>query len=523
MQDIKCPFCEVSINPNSYIRSGTKRETYFECERCGNFSISDKALTKISNTNLKSIFSYWVCKNQKEENHPHLNSELVNKILKEVSLPDIDEQVNELIKYIGNNSSYGKSISIMLNTIVASIGSQDIESLLFVFDELNRIDFIKVLDPQVAKDSLMNRQVRILKCQLTIPGWDRYKELKSQQTSIKEYNFQKYVLTYDEKVWLNELLKQNFNKVDLKKTKVKVWGKVSKNFDPSKIDYRLARDNRLTLVGLWHIDPENKLFNYSKRVIYEVKSQILKNQKSKIINSGSLSQSLKIGLREVQITLTLLNDLGFFSGGSHQSDVIIFNEVHFYQDHTGYDMFLSYTSFEESIEQFYNRDIGQEVGSSIPSQTKLQKPKTKSKLNQEVWKQIAEEYGIDQKVFGKKIKFVDKNTKKIIFRDIEDAYVLSKKGFSKPSIILAGGVIEELLRIYLFKKGHEFKKNNFSEYVNLCETNNYLRIGARRLTDSSRDFRNLVHLESEIKTKTTPSQPMASNVVSAIFTIVNDF
>jgi len=358
---------------------------------------------------------------------------------------------------------------------------------------------------------------------LTIPGWDRYKELKSQNTPIKEYNFKKHELTLDEKVWLNEILKQNFNKVDLKKTKVKVWGKISTNFDPSKIDYRLSRDNRLTLVGLWLVDPDNKLFDYSKKVIDKVKSQILNGQELKIINSVSFSESLKIGRREIQITLTLLNDLGFFSGGSHLSDVLIFNEVHFYQDHSGYDTFLSYTSLEESIERFYNHDMSQEPVTSIPSQTKLQKTKIKSQLNQDVWKKIADEYGIDQKVFGKKIKFVNKSIKKIIFRDVEDAYSLYKKGFSKPAIILAGGVLEELLRAYLVDKNQVPAKNTFDEYIKVCEQKKYLRLAATRLVDAARYYRNLVHIEREFDTNTSPSSSIAAVVVSAIFTIVDDF
>jgi DNA-binding Lrp family transcriptional regulator len=66
------------------------------------------------------------------------------------------------------------------------------------------------------------------------------------------------------------------------------------------------------------------------------------------------------------------------------------------------------------------------------------------------WKNIEKEYGVSKRAFGKKINFVkDDFKRRVIFRDIEQAYFLAFNGFSKPAVILAGGVIEELLRLYL--------------------------------------------------------------------------
>jgi hypothetical protein len=65
-----------------------------------------------------------------------------------------------------------------------------------------------------------------------------------------------------EKSWLIEILKLNFSKVDLKSLKVKLWDYIPKDFEPANIDRRLVRDNRLTLVGLWYVDPNNRLFNH---------------------------------------------------------------------------------------------------------------------------------------------------------------------------------------------------------------------------------------------------------------------
>ena len=69
------------------------------------------------------------------------------------------------------------------------------------------------------------------------------------------------------------------------------------------------------------------------------------------------------------------------------------------------------------------------------------------------WSDIEKDYDITKRMFGKKINFVgDQFKRQILFRDVEHAYVLANLGFSKPAVILAGGIIEELLSLYLQHK-----------------------------------------------------------------------
>jgi hypothetical protein len=141
----------------------------------------------------------------------------------------------------------------------------------------------------------------------------------------------------------------------------------------------------------------------------------------------------------------------------------------------------------------------------------------------DVWTTIQTDYNIFKRGFGKKINFVtDPFKKKIIFRDIEQAYVLAKSGFAKPAVILAGSVIEELLRNYLIHRGIASGKNTFDAYIKACEDNGLLRSAIHRLTDSIRHFRNLVHLEKESSARSTISRATAIGAVSSIFTIAND-
>jgi hypothetical protein len=148
----------------------------------------------------------------------------------------------------------------------------------------------------------------------------------------------------------------------------------------------------------------------------------------------------------------------------------------------------------------------------------------KALLDNNTWKDIEKDFDVSKQTLGKKIRFVtDPFKRRIIFRDIEQAYILSGSGFSKPALILAGGVIEELLRIYLESKHLTPPANTFDSYIRTCEANRLLKLAIHRLTDSVRQFRNLIHLEKESSSRFTISKATAKGAVSSIFTIANDF
>jgi len=142
----------------------------------------------------------------------------------------------------------------------------------------------------------------------------------------------------------------------------------------------------------------------------------------------------------------------------------------------------------------------------------------------DTWHEIEREYDVSKRSFGKKINFVQDPFKmKEIFRDVEQAFLLACDGFSKPSVILAGGVVEELLRLYLAHKNVTLTKNNLDSYIRACEDNGLIKAAIHKLADSVRQFRNIVHLERESSTRHTISKATAKGAVSSVFTIANDF
>lgn len=142
----------------------------------------------------------------------------------------------------------------------------------------------------------------------------------------------------------------------------------------------------------------------------------------------------------------------------------------------------------------------------------------------DAWKRIEKEYGESKKTFGKKINFIqDRFKRDIIFRDIGQAFVLAREGFSKPSVVLAGSVIEEMLRFYLQRKNITVAQNRLDSYIKACEEKGLLKAGIHRLADSVRQFRNIVHLEKEVSARHTISKATALAAFASIFTIANDF
>lgn len=156
------------------------------------------------------------------------------------------------------------------------------------------------------------------------------------------------------------------------------------------------------------------------------------------------------------------------------------------------------------------------------AQAKPTPGKASVKLSSSAWGEIEKDFGVNKKTFGKKINFVkDDFKRKIIFRDVEQAYILAQSDFNKPAVILSGSIIEELLRLYLNHKGIKPQREDFFSYIQACQ--NDLKSAVHKLTDSVRDFRNFVHMEKEASSRHTISKATAKGAVASIFTLINDF
>lgn len=146
------------------------------------------------------------------------------------------------------------------------------------------------------------------------------------------------------------------------------------------------------------------------------------------------------------------------------------------------------------------------------------------KKEPEVWVRIDKEYGLTKKGLEARFLFIEEDFKRsIIFRDIEHAFLLSELGYYKPSVLLSGGVIEELLRLYLSHKTGLNKRGKFMDYINELDKNNYLSKPISNLTDSVRLFRNNVHLIKEKDQKVSITKAHSKSALSSLFSLIDSF
>lgn len=344
-----------------------------------------------------------------------------------------------------------------------------------------------------------------------------------------DYSFKQLKLSDSVGLWLTEILKLDFSKTDVSSLKVKLWERLPEDFDPSKIDTRLVRDNRLTLVGLWHVDPKNPILRYASKTIEIIRDLIWKDSSIKVVKADQIARLVRITERQAEITLMLIYDLGgFFSSASGFTTRYGFQKVEFPQGDSAYDEFLKFESLEKKMEEFFvARDSSANVRNrQFPKGQAMSDSGSswKQPSSRDTWNDIHNDFGVGKQTFAKKINFVtDKYKRKALFRDIEHAYILAKYGYSKPATILAGSVIEELLRLYLENKHVKPARNSFEGYIKACEEDGILKSAISRLSDSVRHFRNLVHLQKEETHKDQISRATAQSAVASIFIISDDF
>jgi len=343
----------------------------------------------------------------------------------------------------------------------------------------------------------------------------------------KEYTFKKYKLSDVERIWLGELYKHNFTTIDARSLKVELWDQLPKNFDPKSIDRRFTIGNRLTLLGIWYFDQKNKMFEYVSQVITSLRDSIIGHTEIKEIKAIDIYMTVNIHVRLIEIALELIHDFGgFFSSATYSAEKSGLRSVTFGDGDDAYDRYLDYVCIDDLLEGFFIQNapststdyVESRIFSSSLLTPEIQKPDVK------VWDEIKKDHQIGKRTFGKKINFIkDKYKRSIIFRDIEQAYTLAKFGYRKPAAILAGGVIEELLRLYLDSKKIEYKGDNFINIIEACKGHNMFKKSTGSLSDSVRYIRNLVHLSNENIRKDAITQSAAIAAVASVFAIVNDF
>lgn len=279
----------------------------------------------------------------------------------------------------------------------------------------------------------------------------------------------------------------------------------------------------LALAQLARESPTAGRISYMCSLVFTLLRGIYKDNPGQKITVSDISKNTNLSEDDVRVSLRVIIQTRIL--GSYSNDL---------SGESAYvapsESILKYKSFEDILQEIPK--LAKLRDSQYRKSKKLTHISPKYQVGQDIslftnktnWEAIENEYDVNKRNFGRKINFVsDSHKREIIFRDVEHSFVLAFIGFSKPAVILAGGVIEELLRLYLKHNNITPPHKSFDDYIKTCEKNRLLKSGISRLSDSVRYFRNLVHLSAEKTKKHAISKATAKGALSSIFTIVNDF
>jgi hypothetical protein len=100
-------------------------------------------------------------------------------------------------------------------------------------------------------------------------------------------SFKDHKLSEAEMTWLKAIYQDS--EFDPKKAKVKLRNVLPRGFDPKKIDQRFLIDGRkLTLLGIWRVDPESPALKQIEQVILAIKTLIVEGTGIETVTSEML-------------------------------------------------------------------------------------------------------------------------------------------------------------------------------------------------------------------------------------------
>ncbi len=168
-----CPLCscEASINPQGHDEGHDIR-----CKVCGNneISIDDLGIFNSYDERSKSSIVYQLSQHKRQEKRT-VNKDLIEQ-LKDNRLPNYAEQINNLIRIIGDYSEYpGADVGFSEREIAIRIGCMSGTSIQrninYIHEEVYRRELLRST-PQ--KDSTMSQ----FSYELSAKGWELYESLK---------------------------------------------------------------------------------------------------------------------------------------------------------------------------------------------------------------------------------------------------------------------------------------------------------------------------------------------------------
>ncbi len=167
-------------------------------------------------------------------------------------------------------------------------------------------------------------------------------------------SFKDHALSEADITWLKAVYQDT--QFDPKIAKVTLCDKLPRGFDPKKVDSRfLLNGKKLTILGIWKVDPDSPVLKNLERVIFKIRDLIVEQPGIETITAKGLSEMVQLPETEAEIALENLSGLGgFYSGGSGRSGSAGLLSITLNGD-DAYDAYLAFEGLEPLMQQYYER------------------------------------------------------------------------------------------------------------------------------------------------------------------------
>ena len=170
----ECPVCSTQL-VNQHEHPG---RYFFECPRCGPFSMSPHALALLP-VDLTCVedgakkLSYALTKATKKEQWAFITDDLLENLIRNTSLPGLAEQLNELVSWLAENQPDPGAEIQMTEQIEAASGAKSSAAFAFVCGHARDQGLIDVL-----VERMLSGEYLLGPARLTFQGWQYYEELQ---------------------------------------------------------------------------------------------------------------------------------------------------------------------------------------------------------------------------------------------------------------------------------------------------------------------------------------------------------
>ncbi len=128
---------------------------------------------KVNTKEKKAVLSHYIRQKNEAGEQPFFHGNLIDRLLKELSLPGPAEQADNLIFYLGRKTAVGNISSFSLSNLTAVIGALDGSNTAFICQYAFNQEYI-----MHDKKELLIVENSNVSLGLTMKGWERFYELE---------------------------------------------------------------------------------------------------------------------------------------------------------------------------------------------------------------------------------------------------------------------------------------------------------------------------------------------------------